>query len=193
VHPHTSTEKLTPDVNIPVSPPRTGVNTAFGAQGQGVGEAAVLKVGIGVAIFYCSVLGSGAMETQAHTYPTRKHVMLRAALHAALPDAQHGCTLHAAGCGLLMRKLAAKACEALLQHGNQRGLAVEDLLQASRVGIDVVVHHIVALHRCHAHRCRRHRPHAKRSTWGQTVVCLFCLFVCLRVSPGSPAAGGPPR
>jgi len=39
----------TPDVDIPVRPPRTGVNTASGVQGLGVEEVVVLGVRIGVA------------------------------------------------------------------------------------------------------------------------------------------------
>ena len=48
MHPYTSPGKLTPDVNTPVHPPRTGVNTASGIRGQGV-EEDVVKVRIGVA------------------------------------------------------------------------------------------------------------------------------------------------
>ena len=36
MHPHTSHEKPTPDVDVPVRPPQTGVNTASGVRGLGV-------------------------------------------------------------------------------------------------------------------------------------------------------------
>jgi len=50
MHPQTEPKKLTPDVDVPVHPPRrTGVNTASGVQGLGVKEVAVLEVRIGVA------------------------------------------------------------------------------------------------------------------------------------------------
>ena len=42
-------KKLAPDVDIPVRPPRTGVNTATGVRGLGVEEVVVLEVRIGVA------------------------------------------------------------------------------------------------------------------------------------------------
>ena len=44
MHPQTEPKKLTPDVGIPVRPPRTGVNTASGVRGPGVEEVAVLKI-----------------------------------------------------------------------------------------------------------------------------------------------------
>ena len=49
VHPRTSPEILTPDVDVPVRPPRTGVNAASGVRGMGVEEAVVLEVRIRVA------------------------------------------------------------------------------------------------------------------------------------------------
>ena len=49
MHPQTSPGKLTPDVDVLVRPPRTGVNTASGARGLGVEEVAVLEVRTGVA------------------------------------------------------------------------------------------------------------------------------------------------
>ena len=49
MHPQTEPKKLAPDVDIPVRPPRTGVNTATGVRGLGVEEVVVLEVRIGVA------------------------------------------------------------------------------------------------------------------------------------------------
>ena len=43
------TQATTPDLDIPVRPPRTGVKTAFGVRGLGVEEFVVLEVRIGVA------------------------------------------------------------------------------------------------------------------------------------------------
>ena len=49
MHPQTKPKKLAPDVEIPVRPPRTGVNTAPGVRGLGVEEVVVLEVRTGVA------------------------------------------------------------------------------------------------------------------------------------------------
>ena len=61
--PRTSSEKLTPDANIPVCPPRMGVNTASGARGLGVEEVAVFRVRTGVATRTC---GAGRGQLQAN-------------------------------------------------------------------------------------------------------------------------------
>ena len=49
MHPQTEPKKLAPDVDIPVRPPRTGVNTVPGVRRLSVEEALVLEVRIGVA------------------------------------------------------------------------------------------------------------------------------------------------
>ena len=86
MHPQTSPEKLTPDVDIPVCPPRTGVNTASGVRGQGVEEVAVLEVWIGVATHTC---GAGGGRLQANE--------LAAAIQNEVARGEIGCmTPHAA-------------------------------------------------------------------------------------------------
>jgi len=47
--PSAEPKKLTPDVDIPVRPPRTGVSTVSGVRGLGVEEVLVLEVRIRVA------------------------------------------------------------------------------------------------------------------------------------------------
>ena len=49
LNPQTEAKKLTPDVDIPVRSPRTGVSNVPGVWGLGVEEVAVLEVRIGVA------------------------------------------------------------------------------------------------------------------------------------------------
>ena len=62
MHPQTSPEKLTPNADIPVRSPRTGVNTTSGVRGLGVEEVIVLEVRIGVATSTC---GAGGGRLQA--------------------------------------------------------------------------------------------------------------------------------
>ena len=49
IHPRTSPELLAPDIGVPVYSQRTGMNAAFGVQGLGGEESAVLEVRTGVA------------------------------------------------------------------------------------------------------------------------------------------------
>ena len=86
MHPLTPPEKLTPDVDIPVRPPRTGVNTTSGVRGLGVEEVALLEVRIRVATHTC---GTGGGRLQADE--------LAAAIQNEVAPGENGCmTPHAA-------------------------------------------------------------------------------------------------
>jgi len=61
VRPHVLYEKLTPDIDVPVRPPRTGVNAASGVQVLGVEEAELLEVRTGVAT-HARDAGSGRLQ-----------------------------------------------------------------------------------------------------------------------------------
>ena len=63
MHPQAEPKKPTPDVDIPVCPPRTGVNTASAVWGLGVEEVVVLEVRIGVAT---RTNGAGGGRLQAN-------------------------------------------------------------------------------------------------------------------------------
>ena len=62
ISPSHSSEKLTPDVDVSLRPPRTGVDTASGVRGLGVGGIVVIKVRIGVA----RARGAGGGRLQAN-------------------------------------------------------------------------------------------------------------------------------
>jgi len=62
MHSHTPPESLTPDVDVPVRTPRTGVSTAPGVRGLGLEEVVVLEVRTGVAI---RARGAGGGRLQA--------------------------------------------------------------------------------------------------------------------------------
>jgi len=63
VHTKTEPKKLTPDVDVPVRLPRTGVNIASGARELGVEEVAVLEDRTRVAI---RTRGAGGRRLQAN-------------------------------------------------------------------------------------------------------------------------------
>ena len=87
MHPQTEPKNLTPDVDIPVRPPRTGVNTASGVRGLGVEEVEVLEIWIRVAT---RTRGAGGWWLQVNE--------LAAAIQDEVAPGENGrMTPHAAG------------------------------------------------------------------------------------------------
>ena len=74
MHPQTEPEKLTPDVDIPVRPPRSGVSTVSGVRGLGVEEVLVLKVRIGVAT---RTRGASGERLQANELAAAIHFLIQ--------------------------------------------------------------------------------------------------------------------
>ena len=86
MRPQTPPEKLTPNADIPVRPPRTGVNTTSGVLGLTVKEVVILEVRIGIATHTC---GAGGGRLQANG--------LAAAIQDEVASGENGCmTPHAA-------------------------------------------------------------------------------------------------
>jgi len=75
VHPHSSPEKLTSDVDVSVRPPQRGVNIASGVRGLGVEQAVVLEFQIGVAP-RARGAGGGRLQANELAAPVQDEVAL---------------------------------------------------------------------------------------------------------------------
>ena len=74
MHSRTLPETLAPDVDVPVRPPRTGVNTASSVRGKGVKEVAVFKVRTEVAIRTRGT-GGGRLQVNELAAPVQDEVV----------------------------------------------------------------------------------------------------------------------